>query len=221
MLFLPRYWDRAERQLLSRWLGPGSVFVDVGANAGGYTFWAASRVGETGLVVAVEPAPELASRLRFNVATNGAQTRIRVVEAAVAASAGKGVLLRGESNSGESRLADPAEGPVEDPRPDTVAVTVVTLADVVRDAGVTQIDCLKVDVEGREADVLKPYLESASRSLWPATLVVELGQQVADSEEGARGAEELERWLFARGYRRRLRTRLNGVFRLDSIQPAK
>ena len=239
ILFLSRSWDRAERALLKRWMAPGFTFVDVGANAGAYSFWALSLAGDSGRVVAVEPDPALARQLRYNVRANGAEDRMRVVEVAVAASGGDGTLILDGRNSGENRLAAGTASP-STPGEGAVAVRVVTLARVVRDAALQRIDCLKVDVEGLEADVIKPFLAEAPRSLWPRWLIVELkhagvrGQvalaadevagaadEVAGGADGVFGAAvdaasaaELEAWITARGYRLVRRTKLNGIFRL-------
>ncbi len=201
ILFLPRSWDRAERRLLGEWaLAPGFTFVDVGANVGGYSFWVASQMAPTGLVLAVEPNPSLARQLRYNVGANRAGDRICVVEAAVGAESGTGKLTVGARNSGENRLVDDAGSAGEA----TVPVRVATLADLVEEAGIDRIDCLKVDVEGREAEVIQPYLSTEPRAAWPRYLIVEL--------KGRRG--ELEQWITERGYVRVLRTKLNGLFRL-------
>ena len=201
ILFLPRSWDRAERRLLGEWAAsPGFRFVDVGANVGGYSFWVASRMAASGRVLAVEPNPSLARQLRFNVGANRASDRMCVVEAAVGAESGTGALTVGARNSGENRLVDDGEGAGEA----TVQVRVATLADLVEEAGMDRIDCLKVDVEGREAEVIQPYLSDLPRAAWPRHLIVEL--------KGRRGA--LEEWITARGYVRVLRTKLNGLFRL-------
>ena len=225
ILFLPGSWDRAERALIKRWMAPGFTFVDVGANAGAYSFWVLSLAGRSGRVVAVEPDPALARQLRYNVRANGAEQRMRVVQAAVAASGGEGTLVKAARNSGENRLATGGKDPVapgEHPvahGAGAVPVRVVTLARVVRDAALERIDCLKVDVEGREADVIKPYLAAAPRSLWPRRLIVELkhagvrGRVAAAADEVA-GAAELEAWITAQGYRLVRRTKLNGIFRL-------
>ncbi len=225
ILFLPRSWDRPERRVLAGWVTLGFTFVDVGANVGGYSFWTLSRLGASGRVVAVEPNPALARQLRFNVGTNGAEERMEVVEAAVGAERGKGMLLLSGRNSGESRLVrrDAGSGPGRDgslgPAVNEagtaaveIPVKVLTLADVVREAGLYRIDCLKVDVEGREAEVIMPYLRSSPRALWPRHLIVELPQAHRDGPR----SPELEEWLVARGYRPVLRTRLNGLFTLAS-----
>lgn len=226
ILFLPRAWDRAERKVLGKWISLGFTFVDVGANAGGYSFWTLSRLGASGRIVAVEPNPALARQLRFNVDANGAADRVRVVEAAVGAKREKGTLLVGTRNSGESRLvgrgathaaagsrrsAAEADTGAHDAGA-TIPVEVLTLADVVREAGLYRIDCLKVDVEGHEADVIKPYLRSSPQALWPRHLIVELPQAHRDDQR----PPELEDWLAGRGYRPVLRTRLNGLFTLAS-----
>ncbi len=224
ILFLPRAWDRPERRVLAGWVTLGFTFVDIGANVGGYPFWALSRLGASGRIVAVEPNPALARQLCFNVGTNGAEERIKVVEAAVGAERGTGTLLVGARNSGESCLArrDAESGTRHDSSIDAavdeaeagaeeIPVDVLTLADVVREAGLYRIDCLKVDVEGLEAEVIKPYLRSSPRALWPRHLIVELSQARRDGPPPA-----LEEWLVARGYHPVLRTRLNGLFTLAS-----
>lgn len=220
ILFLPRSWDRAERRLLAKLVGPGFTFVDVGANVGGYSFWALSLIDGSGRVVAVEPNPHLARQLRYNVRMNNAQERMRIVEAAVGAARGVGALALRARNSGEGRLVETDRPPKHPSSANstaagaachpTVPVRVVTLQDIVIDAGLDRIDCLKVDVEGRESDVIRPYLRSAPCALWPRHLVVELKTGPCD---GGRSIE-LEAWLTAKGYRLELRTRLNGVFRL-------
>ncbi|MCY3546742.1 MAG: FkbM family methyltransferase [Gemmatimonadetes bacterium] len=211
ILFLPRSWDRPERGLLAQWARPGFTFVDVGANVGGYSFWVLSLVGASARVVAVEPNPDLARQLRFNVRVNGAQDRMQVVEAAVGGARGTGALVVDPRNSGEGRLVGAGDstgaGRVAPP---TIPVRIVTLADIVRDAGLDRVDCLKVDVEGHEPEVIQPFLSDAPRGLWPRHLIVELK---AGGRDGQRSAG-LEAWLAARGYRLALRTRLNGLFRL-------
>ena len=261
ILFLPRAWDRAERGVLAGWATPGTprtpgtpgtpgfTFVNVGANVGGYAFWMLSRLGASGRVVAVEPNPDLCRQLRFNVRTNRAEDRVRVVEAAVGAERGVGTLLLGARNTGESRLirAEPGGGAARGPaargpaargpvargpvargpaargpvargpaarrpaaRGATIPVDVITLADVVREAGLRRVDCLKVDVEGHEAEVIQAYLRGSPRVLWPRRLIVELGQAHRDGQRSPGLAD----WLVARGYRPVLRTRLNGLFKL-------
>ncbi len=248
ILFLPRSWDRAERRWLGGRLSPGFTFVDVGANVGGYAFWVLSRTGPRSRIVAVEPNPELARQLRFNIAANAAHDRMTVVAAAVSERSGTGRLSITEPNSGENRLVQdpatasasvsspgsssartskPSSNPASDPESSpptgpaaeaTVKVPVLPLAEVVAVAGLERIDCLKVDVEGHEERVIRPFIESAPPALWPRLLVVEMKKPNPPGRVPAHRdpAAELAAWLVRRGYRLERRTKLNGLFRLDA-----
>src|ERR1700722_361196 len=70
-LVLDGLWESHATGWLQQALGPGQVFVDVGANVGYFTLLAGSLVGPTGTVVAVEAHPRLAELLRRNVIING------------------------------------------------------------------------------------------------------------------------------------------------------
>ena len=78
------YGDAESRgqQLLSQQLRPGMVFYDLGANIGLYSLLAARIVGAAGCVYSFEPDPEVAARLRRNIARNGF-ANVTVVEAGV------------------------------------------------------------------------------------------------------------------------------------------
>jgi FkbM family methyltransferase len=60
--------DKQEVLTLLDYLKPGQLAVDIGAHKGAYTYWMQRAVGPTGKVVAFEPQPRLASRLRALVA---------------------------------------------------------------------------------------------------------------------------------------------------------
>lgn len=55
---------------VSRYLRPGMVFYDLGANIGLFSLMAASLVGHTGRVFSFEPDPDVARRLRENLDRN-------------------------------------------------------------------------------------------------------------------------------------------------------
>src|SRR5207248_8868819 len=103
-------YERATAGVIAAALRPGDVYVDVGAHVGCHTLVAARVVGPAGLVVAVEPNPPSASRLRRNLALNGFEARAQVLE--VAASDGPGTALLYPSddptNSGGASLGGQA-----------------------------------------------------------------------------------------------------------------
>src|SRR5262249_20876384 len=63
-------FEETERAFLNRFLRPGDIFIDVGANIGLYTLIAAARVGPSGRVVALEPTTTTFARLMDNVQLN-------------------------------------------------------------------------------------------------------------------------------------------------------
>ena len=84
-------------------LRENDVFVDVGANCGAYSLFAARNVGPNGRVIAIEPMPEMLKRLRYNIAVNGFRN-IEVVPTAVGPEAGTATLFVDEARRGLSSM---------------------------------------------------------------------------------------------------------------------
>ena len=86
-LYVCGSFEPNEFAFLDRVLRPGMVFVDVGANDGYYTLFAARRVGPSGRVVAAEPSSRERAHLQRNLGRNGLDN-VSVVPAAIGAAAG-------------------------------------------------------------------------------------------------------------------------------------
>jgi len=157
--------DRRGRDTILSELAPGHVFVDIGANCGAYTLFAARLVSDTGRVIAIEPMPEMIARLRFNLRANGF-ANVQVFETAVGARAGNITLHVDEARRGHSSLL-PLEGAIK------TTVPVTTLHTLVTQARIDRIDAMKIDIEGYEDRALLPFIASADRSLWPKRLFME------------------------------------------------
>jgi FkbM family methyltransferase len=194
-LFMPDRWDRRERALLARELGPGAVVVDVGANAGGYIWWVLHLLGRDCTVLAVEAEPSLARRLEFNLATNG-YANVRVECVAVGLTEGEAWLRLAAHNQGENTLV--ADGSTES---HAVPVRVRPLPELVEDAGLERIDALKVDVEGMDAAILQDFFERARPALRPRLLIMERNPGPEH--------ERLMGWLAGAGYRQVVTSPLN------------
>jgi FkbM family methyltransferase len=113
----------------------GRVAWDVGAHIGFFSLVLAQRCRQ---VIAVEPGPDAARRLRTNAELNDAP--IEVVEAAAGAT------------SGTTRLELAADGRMNHVAAEGVAVRQVTLDELAAAHGLP--DLVKIDVEGAELDVL-------------------------------------------------------------------
>ena len=139
--------DPNEFAFLDRFLQPGMTFLDVGANEGIYSVFAARRVGAEGTVWAFEPSRRELDRLRCNLELNG--LKVRVFPLALADSAGHADLrVAGYEHEGQNTLGAFAYTGVELAR--TEPVDLMRLDDVVEQNPLGRLDAIKVDVEGAE-----------------------------------------------------------------------
>jgi len=70
-IYVHGLFEMAGCRFVPSFLEPGMVFVDVGANLGQYTLWAAKCIGKTGQVHSFEPSGRMFGELEFNVRLNG------------------------------------------------------------------------------------------------------------------------------------------------------
>jgi FkbM family methyltransferase len=171
-LFTPQMFDVMERGVLAdaidRRLAEGGLFtfVDIGANVGLYSLFVAARGGERVRILAIEPQPGIVERLRFNLSINPA-VRADVLPVAVADRDGTVGLFIDTSDSGGTRIDRNASAG------ETVSVSCRPLLAILREAGVTSIDALKIDVEGAEDLALAPFLREAPQELLPKLVLIE------------------------------------------------
>jgi FkbM family methyltransferase len=112
--------------------------LDLGANTGSFSHWAADFLAAK--VYAVEALPELAQRLCSD-------SRINVLHAAVCGSSGTVLIYRSNDRCASLSLNPPE-------RQHEVSVPAVTLEEICNQWGLDDIDLVKIDIEGSEIDVL-------------------------------------------------------------------
>jgi len=128
-------------------LGPGAVFVDIGANIGFFTLLAAARVGPKGRVHAFEARADNLALLRRSVEDNGF-TNVEVHQCAVSDRAGSlAFFASGTWYSNGRIVGDDEPGSERLPR-----VPAVTLDEALAEA--PRVDVVKMDIEGAEARAL-------------------------------------------------------------------
>jgi FkbM family methyltransferase len=151
-LYVAGSYEPNEFAFLDRTLRRGMTVIDVGANDGLYTLFAAGRVSARGRVVAVEPS----SRERRNLERNLALSRLRnvtVVPAALADEAGRAHLQVAPAlHSGHNTLGGFAHKGVAAIGSELVAVE--TLDSLAERLSLAKVDAIKIDVEGAEMKVL-------------------------------------------------------------------
>lgn len=135
-------WWTVESYLFRELLRPGMSVVDIGAHVGYLSLLAASIVGPSGHVVAVEPEPQNCALLRRNLEVNRVES-VEVVEGAAWSHGGNLPLARAEGNSGDHRTG--ASAP---PGREIVQVQAFALDDVLDSA--RPVDLVKLDTQGTE-----------------------------------------------------------------------
>jgi FkbM family methyltransferase len=139
-------YSEGEVEQFRRWLRPGDVAVDIGANFGSHTIPMAQLVGPTGFVHAFEPQRILFQILSGNVVLNEL-LNVRTLPLAVGRAAGRlkapPVDYRARNNFGG--VAFNVEYPFHHEE-----ISLVTLDQLELES----LRLLKIDVEGMELDVL-------------------------------------------------------------------
>ena len=157
-----------EHAMLRPHLAPDMTFVDVGGNVGAYSVFVGVHAPNA-RILALEPHPRTAAKLRFNLAANGIDATVN--EAGAGEAEGQMELWSdGGGNIGQTSLLPEATSNAKV----AVAVRVAPLLDLVRESGIERIDLMKLDIEGFEDRALAPFLASAPEALLPRAILLEV-----------------------------------------------
>ena len=164
-------WEPELTAFIASRLAPGDGFLDVGANIGYFSVLAARRVGMTGSVVSVEPSPSVFPLLEENMRLNGGgrDAGIRLVNAAAGRDVGSMPIYSGPAhNIGLTTTVAERGFQLEG------VVSSLPLDDMLRPEEMGALRMIKIDVEGREPDVLRGMEQLIGNSREDLELVIEL-----------------------------------------------
>lgn len=147
-------------RFLRRWVRPGFVACDIGANIGTYTVPLARLVGPAGHVIAFEPNRPTCACLRQNIRQNRL-ANVTLLRAAAGPESGMAGLIVTADNLGEVHLSPPGGA-------ETARVRVTTVDAEVTRLGLTRVNFIKIDVEGFELAALR----GATRTLAQNTRLI-------------------------------------------------
>jgi len=165
-IFVTGRYEPNEFCLLSKVLEPGMTFVDVGANMGLYTLYAARRVGASGFVLAIEPSSREIAVLKRNVEIN-ALNNVRIRHVAVSDCATEVELLVARAqNSGHNTLGAFGYNTPLDYKEKIQAQNLDVLVYV---EALGRVHVVKMDIEGAELKALRGAVMTLQRDhplLW-------------------------------------------------------
>jgi FkbM family methyltransferase len=151
-IFHSHKYEEHVRQAARENLREGDVAVDVGANVGVLTFLAASIVGATGRVIAVEPNPDNLQLLYRGIVHNGF-SNVEVLPHAASDARTVFSLTGGTSNTHVIGARAPEEG--------GYFVQSIVLDDALGD--LARLDFVKMDIEGHEPQALAGFARLITR----------------------------------------------------------
>lgn len=144
---------------VSKFLKAGEVFVDVGANFGFYSVLASSIVKASGKVIAIEPSPLTLQILKKNI---GSLDNVLVVPFAISTNPGFIEFYHSDDYVNSGSAYPPF---IKQDHVTKILVNSKTLDEILQlDLRITDIDFLKIDVQGDDVDVLNSSKEILSRS---------------------------------------------------------
>lgn len=194
-IFLTGYYEPNEFVYLNKFLKPGMTFIDVGANIGLYTLFAAKKVGDQGTVLGIEPSDREFQRLKAHVELNSL-SNARLLQVAVSSSRTEAELLVAtEKHSGHNTLGAFGYDCVMAQGKEWVHVE--RLDDIVQQEGLQRVDVIKMDIEGAEFLALQGAEETLAQ--FHPTMLLELSDRTL-KHQGC-SSEQVWDFLTQSGYR--------------------
>jgi FkbM family methyltransferase len=170
-------------------LKPGQTVLDIGAHIGLFAVVTAKLVGETGHVFSFEPTPFTRGVLEQVVELNGVADIVEVRSEAVSSERGTTVFYdTGDTISNANSLVRTERSKTEIP------ITLTSVDEFVEEKGI-KVDCLKIDVEGVELDVLR----GARKTFLEDRPVVRLGLHPPFITQNGQSLDEI--WDILAGYK--------------------
>jgi len=170
----------------------GNTVLDIGGHIGLFAVVTARLVGPEGRVFSFEPTPFTRSVLQEVVDLNDCSAIVEVRVEAVSAKAGETVFFdTGDAISNANSLVKTGRSKAEIP------VTLTSVDEFTQEKGL-KIDCLKIDVEGAELDVLM----GARQTFLEHRPVARLGLHPPFIAQNGQTLEEI--WETLAGYKMRI-----------------
>ncbi len=200
----PKGFDPMELRFMQQFLAQGGVFFDIGANAGVYSFWAHVCSNGRAKIISFEPDAEMRRRIDFNVAINEIET-IKVLPYALSDRDGLTEFYVNEGQRGTNSLERPTEGIAKRRQ---IQVQMRTLLTVINEQAISNIDVMKIDIEGHEPPVLRHFFANVPKESWPRLLIGEV-QHIS--------AVDLEALVPSDHYEVVFTTKLNTIWKKRSL----
>jgi FkbM family methyltransferase len=156
-------WHRRDYDVPRMQIRPNDIVVDIGANQGIFTCYAAYHGAR---VYAFEPFPQSFETLQENVRSNGFEKNVTARPWAIGAQNGTANLIYTDMLGGVMNSINLAYCQKKNlDMQQQITVPCYTLAQIIEDMKIDRIRLCKIDCEGAELDILKQLTEKELRKI--------------------------------------------------------
>ena len=187
--------ERPTTAVFLRHVRPGSVVWDVGANVGFYSCMLSRLVGESGVVIAVEPNRQNIAALEENQHLSKA-ANIHPLQCALSDHDGEVVMMENPGYSSVNRVLEGATQPQQG----TITMRASRGDSLVQVGGIPAPHFIKIDVEGHELSVINGLTRVLERRECHGVLV-EVHFSLLDQAGLVEAPELIQRSLRDAGFR--------------------
>jgi FkbM family methyltransferase len=161
-VLLDGFWEMWLTQFMARFVKPGMIVADIGANYGYYSLLLADLVGPEGRVHSFEPNPVAASFLTNSVMLNGFASRTQIHRLALGATDGEEVSLFVPHDEPKNASVVPLGTQVHHIPGILHTVSTQRLDSLLPEDG--RLDFVKIDAEGAEQNIVEGMMETIRRA---------------------------------------------------------
>ncbi|WP_421944668.1 FkbM family methyltransferase [Pedobacter sp.] len=194
-------YEQSWTEFITNFLSPGKTFIDLGANEGWFSIYAASKVGKKGRVFSIEPQKRLAEVIQVNATLNNFENIIICNNAITMNPEDIFITLSPSLNTGSSSFIKTNRSFFWKKQ----KTTSKTLDDIVREHNLNSIELIKIDIEGYELFALKSGEELLRKKIIKNILIDFHENQLNNL---GTSTKEIKSYLTALGY---IQKRYNNV----------
>jgi FkbM family methyltransferase len=201
-IFIEDFYDI---KTIFKHIGNAPTVIDIGANTGFFELLMLSKRPKA-MIYAFEPFPNNITLIEKIKTNNPAfQNQIKVIEKAVTDKAGQLINFYVDNNAQQSAIGS-IYTTFDNRNMNTINVTTTSLAEIVSENNIQQIDVLKLDCEGAEYDILY----AAPKEILKKTklMLIEV-HKIDDADKNIMG---IEKFLTANNFRFVSKEFTNGCF---------
>lgn len=196
ILFSSKIREKDELTIIKKLTNNSTLFLDIGANFGYYSIFAAGFGARR--CISFEPQPILINRINENIIINNFSNRIDIAPYALGAFEGEVKLQIANSGFGSSAIGKKIDSN------ESIEVKQKTLDTALFEFKENKVDIIKIDVEGLEDKILYPYLSKLEKQFLPSLIIIEDNSVDWDIN--------IIEWLTNNGYEKVGKTRGNLFF---------